>query len=99
LILQEAIDTYTERISEAVLTAIGKSTLWAKPSIYAKDFWTRECSEAVTKARYCRSEWINKRTNELWQRYLKATDAKGKVIQKAKKACFRQQIHEASYTQ
>ena len=87
---------YARDLTGGIQGAIDRAVPWARPSPRAKDHWTQECSDAVAHARSCRAEWKRQGTPDAKKRMYKATDKKGKVIQKAKTAFFRAQMHRAS---
>lgn len=88
------IDAYVSEIHNTIQKAIEKSVPWARPSQRAKIFWTPQCSEAVEQAKRRRNDWKALNTEATWRAYCEATDAKGKIIQKAKTAAFRKTMHE-----
>ncbi len=75
---------------------IEKSTLLTKSSSWAKNFWNSNCSEIVMKSRWLQIVWKTQSTLDAWNDYLKHNDHKNKIIQQAKCAHFRSQMHELS---
>ncbi len=75
---------------------IEKSIFLTKSSSWAKNFWNSNCSEIVTKSRWLRIVWKIQSTLDAWNEYLKHNDHKNKIIQQAKRAHFRSQMHELS---
>lgn len=45
------IDAYIASIQEFLQKAIDATVSWAKPSLYAKLFWTEACSKATKNTR------------------------------------------------
>ncbi len=75
---------------------IEKSILLTKSSSWAKNFWNSNCSKIVTKSRWLQIIWKTQSTLDAWNEYLKHNDHKNKIIQQAKRAHFRSQMHELS---
>jgi len=75
---------------------IKKFTLLTKSSNWAKNFWNLNCSEIVMKSRWLWIIWKIQSTLDAWNEYLKHNDHKNKIIQQAKRAHFRSQMHELS---
>ncbi len=75
---------------------IEKFIFLTKSSSQAKNFWNLNCSEIVTKSRQLRIVWKIQSTLDAWNEYLKHNDHKNKIIQQAKHAHFRSQMHELS---
>jgi len=54
------------------------------------------CSEIVTKSRRLQIIWKTQSTLNAWNEYLKHNDHKNKIIQQAKRAHFKSQMHKLS---
>lgn len=93
---REEIEKYAADIQAAIQKAVDTAVPWARPSGYAKDFWTPQCTEGVERARRRRAEWLQTGTEEAWEDYTQATHTKSTIIRKARRAFFRAQIHEMS---
>lgn len=92
----EEIDRYVDETQQAIQQAADQAAPIARPSPFAEEWWTPQCREAVNETRRCRSSFEAYGTDDNWRRYLKAADRKGKIIKKAKRACFRAAMHKAS---
>lgn len=92
----DEIDTFAETLISAIQRAAEEATPNARITKYSKPFWTLDCSEAVRQARSKRTAWKTQPTDERWEEYTKATDHKGKIIAKAKRAHWRAITHAAS---
>ncbi len=77
---------------------IEKFTLLTKSLNWAKNFWNLNCSEIVMKSRWLQIVWKIQSTLDAWNKYLKHNDHKNKIIQQAKRAHFRLQMHKLSDT-
>ena len=77
---------------------IEKSILLTKSSSWAKNFWNLNCLKIVMKSRWLWIIWKIQSTLNAWNEYLKHNDHKNKIIQQAKRAHFRSQMHELSET-
>ena len=75
---------------------IEKFTLLTKSSSQAKNFWNLNCSKIVMKSRWLWIIWKIQSILDAWNEYLKHNDHKNKIIQQAKCAHFRSQMHELS---
>ncbi len=75
---------------------IEKFTFLTKSSSWAKNFWNLNCSEIVMKSRWLQIIWKIQSTLDAWNEYLKHNDHKNKIIQQAKRAYFKSQMHELS---
>ena len=92
------IDAYTESIQNFLQNVINEAVPWAKSSEYAKPFWTEECSIATKATRKLRRIWSSTLDLTDWSNYMKSNDKKQKIIQKAKRTNFRQEISKATET-
>ncbi len=86
----------TTKIIKVLQEIIEKSTLWAKSSNQARNFWNQSCFEVVTKSRWLRIIWKTQGTLEAWNKYLKHNNHKNKIIRQTKCTHFRSQMHELS---
>ncbi len=75
---------------------IEKFIFLTKSSSWAKNFWNLNCSEIVIKSRWLQIIWKIQNTLNAWNEYLKHNDHKNKIIQQAKRAHFRSQMHKLS---
>lgn len=92
------VDHQLKAVKAFLQGVIAVAVPWAKPSNYAKPFWSNACSEAVKEARACRRNWTATGLQEDWISYAKANAVKKKVIHKAKTCHFRQEITNATNT-
>lgn len=93
---EDEIDKYASDIRNTIQEAVEESTPWARPSPFAKEFWTEQCTAAVAHARKKRADWQTSGTPEAWEAYTTATNAKGALIKRTRRAFFRTQAHEIS---
>ncbi len=84
----EMNDRVTE-IIRVLQEIIEKSTLWAKSSNWARDFWNQNCFEVVIKSRWLQIIWKMQDILETWNEYLKHNDHKNKIIRQTKCTHFR----------
>ena len=82
--MEDIIKTYQE--------AIDKSVPWARPSEYARSWWSDECAEAIKRAGRSRREAPD--TEE----YRELVKEKKRVVRTAKTIHNRRMVHEASIT-
>ncbi len=75
---------------------IEKFTFLTKSSSWAKNFWNSNCLKIVMKSRWLQIIWKIQSILNAWNEYLKHNDHKNKIIQQAKCAYFRSQMHELS---
>lgn len=54
---RQGIDQRVDQITEAIQATVKAHIPTAKPSQFAKGYWTRECSQAVKEARRARRVW------------------------------------------
>ncbi|KAI0995164.1 hypothetical protein K3495_g13016 [Podosphaera aphanis] len=90
---------YNQRVTEtteAIQNLITELIPKAKPSKYAKPYWTKECSQVVKDARKARRRWTQLGTEDSWVEYNKATNRKKKQIKKDKVIGWRITVTEVS---
>ena len=92
------IDAYMELIQKFLQNVINEAVPWAKSSEYAKPFWTEEYSIATKATRKLRRIWSSTLELTDWSNYMKSNDKKQKIIQKAKRTNFRQEISKTTET-
>jgi exonuclease III len=92
------IDEYVEKVQKFLQKVMNEAVPWANPSRYAKSFWSKECDDAVKETRRLRRTWSATQDQHDWTRYMRANDRKQKIIQKAKRANFRQEIEKVAGT-
>ena len=90
------IDEYIASIQKFLQQAIDAAVPWARPSQYAKPFWTDACNEATKNTRKLRRTWSSTRDPLDWSAYMKSNDKKQKIIQKAKRLNFCQEISKTT---
>ncbi len=84
------------KIIKMLQKIIEKSIFLTKSSSWAKNFWNLNCSKIVMKSRQLWIIWKIQSTLNAWNEYLKYNDHKNKIIQQAKCAHFRSQMHKLS---
>jgi hypothetical protein len=93
---EEQIEEYVSYLTETVVGSIHKHVPDARPAQQAQAWWNPEVRETVQAARQAHRVFIRTQTEETWSRYLEASLAKSKIIAEAKRAYWRQCIHEAA---
>ncbi|KAI1001881.1 hypothetical protein K3495_g6320 [Podosphaera aphanis] len=93
---REAIDKRVISITEIIQATIKETIPRAKPSSFAKPYWTSECSKAVKNTRKARRKWKMLGTEDSWIEYLTSTSVKKAQIQKAKNIGWRATVSEAA---
>ena len=93
---QEAVDQRVTSITNVIQKIIQETIPKAKPSKFAKPYWTDQCSEAVKETRKARRNWKRLGTEESWIDYQKSTSRKKARIKKAKTIGWRAAVSEAS---
>ena len=88
------IDDAVDHLLEIVQRAAQESTPWARPSTWARQGWTPECTEAIKISRRRYRRYIRTHDDEDWKEYTSARNMKGKVIKKAMKQGFRQWVRD-----
>ena len=76
-------------MTQALQEAIEQSVPWAKPSILAKDYWNRECEEAIYEARQAYYDLLRERTIVTESRYKERRNKKTATIRKHQRDRFR----------
>ena len=79
------IDYAINYLLDIVQRAAQESTPWARPSVWARQGWTPECTEAIKISRRRYRRYIRTHDDEDWREYTLARNVKGKVIKKAMK--------------
>lgn len=92
----EAIDQRVSSITKTIQKIIQEIIPIAKPSKFAKPYWTNQCSEAVKDTRKARRKWQSLGTEESWIEYQKSTSKKKAQIKRAKTIGWRAAVSEAS---
>jgi Endonuclease-reverse transcriptase len=93
---RESIDYYITLLVKAIEKAIDLAVPLKKGSPYDKEFWTKECTEAVQQTRALRRLYTRNPTSQNWNNFTKQRNTKGKTLSKAKKRFFRKRIEELS---
>lgn len=91
-VLPRTIDDAVEYLMETVQRAVQESTPWARPSAWARQGWTTECTEAIETTRHLFRRWKRTETQEDRDEYKSARNRKGKVIKQATRQGFRQWV-------
>jgi hypothetical protein len=88
------IDYAVNHLLDIVQQAAQASTPWAKPSAWARQGWTSECTEAIEASRRHFRQYIRTHSEEDWKEFTSVRNAKGRVIKKALKQGFRQWVRD-----
>lgn len=92
----ESIDKRVSAITKAIHDTIKEAIPSARPSTFAKLYWTNECCETVKEARKARKLCTKLGSEESWVDYQKATNRKKSQIKKAKMIGWRATVSEAT---
>jgi exonuclease III len=98
LYTNEQIDTRIYDITRELHKAIDASVPWARPSNYAKDYWSDECEAAVHEARKAFYDILRGRTEQSEENYKKARNRKVAILRKYTRDAFRSQLAETTST-
>jgi hypothetical protein len=90
LSIVEQIEVFANLIQSSIHKAIDAAVSWTKLVSKSKSHWNQKCVDAVSTTRRKRRVWSTMRTEQSWQKYLKATNEKKKIIAREKKIEFRQ---------
>ncbi|KAI0991930.1 hypothetical protein K3495_g16257, partial [Podosphaera aphanis] len=93
---RETIDKRVISITEIIQATIEETIPRARPSSFAKPYWTSECSKAVKDTRKARRNWKMLGTEDSWIEYLTSTSVKKAQIRKAKNIGWRATVSEAA---
>ncbi|KAI0992219.1 hypothetical protein K3495_g15967, partial [Podosphaera aphanis] len=93
---REMIDQRVVSITKAIQEMIKETIPKARPSSFAKPYWTTQCSEAVKDTRKARRKWKKLGTEESWLDYLRSTSTKKAQTKKAKNIGWRATVSEAT---
>ncbi|KAI0998161.1 hypothetical protein K3495_g10028 [Podosphaera aphanis] len=93
---KETIDQMVSNITAIINETVEQLIPKAKPSQFAKPYWTTECSRRVQEARSARRKWTQENSLESWIEYNKTTNRKKSQIRKDKMIGWRTTISEAS---
>lgn len=93
---RQGIDQRVDQITGAIQLTVEAHIPAARPSQFAKGYWTRECSQAVKEARRARRVWTEQGTEESWIQYHQATSRKKKQIKRDKNQAWRVAVAEAA---
>ena len=66
---QQAIDQRAAQLTTAIQDTVREHIPLAKPSQFAKGYWTEACTQAVREARKARREWTDQGTEDSWVKY------------------------------
>jgi hypothetical protein len=81
---------FANLIQSNVHKAIDAVVSWTKFVSKSKSHWNQKCHDVVSTARRKQRVWSTMRTKQSWQKYLKATNEKKKIIARKKKIKYRQ---------
>lgn len=87
------IDNAVNHLFDIVQQAVQESTPWARPSAWARQGWTPECTTAIKTARRRYRRYMRTQEEEDRQEYTLARNTKGRVVSKALRRGFRQWVH------
>jgi len=85
------IDEFTTKLFNVLEKTTKKSTSWAKSYEIIKYKWSKNCTQAIKKAKRLRQQC---RTLIDWTKYVKTCDKKGKILRKHKRVEFRLAMQE-----
>lgn len=85
-----------EHITETIQKAIRKHVPIAKPSQWAKPYWTKACTEKVKGARRARRKWTKQKSQENWEELQRALQEKKNQIKTDKEIGWRALVTEAA---
>ena len=88
------IEYAVDHLLDIVQRAAQESTPWAKPSAWARQGWTPECTEAISASRRQYRQYMRTHGEEDWKEFTLVRNAKGRVIKKALKQGFRQWVRD-----
>lgn len=94
----QALDDQTTHLIDTLTKAIDGSTPWNNPSPKALPGFDKECKDACTETQQLRRRWQTTRSEDDWQAYKKARNAKGRLIKKTLQQTHRAKITEAAST-
>ncbi|RMZ90276.1 hypothetical protein DV736_g2490, partial [Chaetothyriales sp. CBS 134916] len=92
----EALDNQTALLTDILTKAIDGSTPWSNPSPRALPGFDKECKDACGETQRLRRRWQFTRSEEDWQAYKTARNAKGRLIKKSLQQNHRSKITEAA---
>ena len=84
------------RLTEDIQGAIREFVPIAKPSQYAKPYWTTHCTELISEAKAARRQYRRTESEEDYIRYRQAVNKKGNEIRRRKQEQFRKDLAEAT---
>ena len=85
----EDIDSEATEITQTLQKAIEVAVPWARPSKWSKDWWTKECEEAVQEYRKAGARVRESRLEKDENQRKRARNQKVNVIRKAMRKAFR----------
>ncbi len=86
----EQMKVFANFIQSSIHKVIDATVSWTKFVSKSKSHWNQKCVDVVSTAKRKRRVWSTMRTEQSWQKYLKATNEKKKIIARKKKIKFRQ---------
>ncbi len=90
LSIVEQIEVFANLIQSSIHKTIDAAVSWARFVPKSKSHWNQKCVDVVLTTRRKRRVWSTMRTEQSWQKYLRATNEKKKIIARKKKIEFRQ---------
>ena len=91
---RESIDLYIAALQSAINRAISLSVPIKRGSKYDKGFWNQDCEAAVRETRKLRRVYSSRPTAQNWENFKNQRNAKGKTLNKAKRAFYREKVKE-----
>jgi hypothetical protein len=88
------IDICVNEIQKFLRSIVEIIVSWAIFNRHVKSFWNDQCSAAIKNTRKLRRLWSASRDSHDLTFYMKINDRKQKIIQKTKRANFRQKIEK-----
>ena len=94
---REQIDNYAEYLVGFIQTLISQTVPYKQARTqFSKPWWNTEVADVVVEERRARRAWTRTHTDQAWEEFKAATNAKRQRIASAKQAHWRRSVHEAS---
>ena len=87
---RQRINEYIESLLTSIEKTMKNFTSWAKIYDKSKEFWSKECRQAILKTRHKRRTYARDSTIYNWTKYLHVCDKKDKIIKKHKRDDYRE---------
>ena len=87
---RQRINEYIESLLTNIERAVKNFTSWAKICDRSREFWSKECKQAILKTRRKRRTYTRDSTMYNWTKYLHVCDKKDKIIKRHKRDDYRE---------